>query len=654
MLAAAEAVHADVTLPKLIGDHMVLQRDTRLVVWGWAQPQEHIRIDFRGKRVTTRADRKGRWSATIGAFQAGGPYDMVVVGQNQIVLHDILIGDVWLASGQSNMEVSLGPDESGGWKGVNDSEREIAAAYFPDIRLFKVHRKIGLAPAADVDAGTWTPVTPASARGFSAVAYFFGRELHQRYHVPVGLIDSSWGGTVAEAWVSEGSLKQFPEFQPSIDSLKSIDEPAAIAEDQKYHKARSEWYERHGAEDRGRVDGVDLWAASDLAVTNWATIDEPQTKAEDSLKGFDGVVWLRKEVELPSEEAGKDIKLHLAYAYKDDTTFFNGQKLGESQGGGDKPKPTEYLVPGNRVRTGRNVIVVRLKGSDGFVGLFSDDLNKPQVAVGDRVISLAGKWLYQPGPDLYDLPAPSKYSKLKGDPNTATLLFNGMVAPLVSYMIRGVIWYQGESNAIDNRSAQYRTLFPALIKDWRRHWGYQFPFLFVQLAGWPPMPDGQEPGESPFAELREAQSMALALPATAMATAIDQPEDHPKDKQTVGHRLLLAAAKTVYGEDVVHSGPVFKSMQIEGNQIRIRFSSVGSGLQVRGKYGYARGFEIAGADGKFQWAQARQDGGEIVVLGTDLQRPVAVRYDWSNTPDGNLYNAEGLPALPFRTDEPMR
>ena len=638
---------SDVRLPQLVGDHMVLQRDSKTVIWGWGNPGEAVRIDFHGKRVTTRTDQKGRWSTSLGPFQAGGPFDMIVVGNNHLVLHDVLVGDVWLASGQSNMEAPVGRiEEWKDWKGVINADQELAGAHFPQIRLFKLHHKIALKPVQDVEAGQWTPVTPETVNGFSGVAYFFGRELHQRYHVPVGLIDSTWGGTVAEAWVSEGSLKRFPEFTPSIDSLKKIDEQAAIAEHQQYLEKKSEWYKQHGAEDRGRDDSGDLWAAPGLAATNWPTVDEPQAKALETLKGFDGATWFRKEFVMAAERAGKDATLHLSNAYKHDVTFFNGTKIGETAEG-DQPK--DYLVPGSLVKAGRNVVVIRLIGADGFVGLYGDT-DKLSLQTGDQTVSLAGKWSYQPGPDLDELPKPSAYSKLVSDPNTATVLFNGMIAPLVPYTIKGAIWYQGESNAIDNRSVQYRTLFPALIQDWRKQWGHEFPFLFVQLAGWPPITE--KPTESPFAELREAQNMTLSLPATGMASAVDQPDDHPRDKQTVGHRLVLTAAKVAYGENVIDSGPVFKSMQIEGNQIRIKFASLESGLRVHDKYGYARGFAVAGADGKFQWAQARQDGEDIVVSNASIQQPTAVRYDWMNTPDGNVYNAEGLPAIPFRTDAP--
>lgn len=400
---------------------------------------------------------------------------MTVSGKNTVVLHDVLVGDVWLASGQSNMEFPL--EGTGKWKtGVYNAETEISAANFPQVRLFQVHQRVGSAPAQDVDADGWVAATPETVGNFSAVAYLFGRELHQRYRIPVGLIEADWGGTVAEAWVSAAGLQSFPEFREPIDSVMRANEKTAAA------------------------------------------------------------------------DAGSK--------------------------------------PGN-------------------------------------------------------------------DPNRPTVLFNGMIDPLSHFRVKGVIWYQGEANAMDNRAAQYRKLFPALIEDWRGHWGYEVPFFFVQLAGYGH--NEAEPAEYSWAELREAQSMALALPATGMATAIDIGDEndiHPKDKQDVAHRLVLAAAHAVYADNVVDSGPTYQSMRIEGNHIRIKFSNIGSGLLIKDKYGYCRGFEIAAGNGKFRWAQAQKEGDDVVVFNDAVSKPVAVRYDWSNTPDGNVYNIEGLPAPPFRTDTP--
>ena len=454
---------ADVRLPRLVGDHMVLQRDAQLTVWGWAEPGEKIQIRFRSQHITARADARGQWAASLGPLVAGGPDDMTVSGKNTVVLHDVLVGDVWLASGQSNMEFPL--EGTGTWKtGVYDSEQEVSTANYPQVRLFHVHQKVGLRPAPDVEADGWVAATPGTVGNFSAVAYLFGREIHQRYRIPVGMIEADWGGTVAEAWMSEAGLKAFPEFRESIDTVADSNEVTT-------HSSRP------------------------------------------------------------------------------------------------------------------------------------------------------------------------------------TVLFNGMIHPLIHFRIKGVIWYQGEANAMDNRSAQYRKLFPALIEDWRTHWTYDVPFLFVQLAGYGH--NEAEPAEYSWADLREAQSMALFLPATGMATAIDigdENEIHPKDKQDVAHRLVLAAARVAYGDNVVYSGPTYQSMRIEGNRIRLEFSNIGSGLVIKDKYGYGRGFEIAAGDGRFRWAQAQRDGNSVVVFNDAVSQPVAVRYDWSNTPDGNVYNKEGLPALPFRTD----
>lgn len=640
---------AEVRLPRLISDHMVLQRDRKIVIWGWAAPGEPLRIDFHGKRTTARADRDGRWAAALGPFPAGGPYDMAITGRNKLMLRDLLIGDVWLASGQSNMQFPIKGSAQRWQAEVFDADKELAAAHFEQIRLFMVEHKTAFAPQQDLvsDAG-WRPVTPQTVGDFSAVAYFFGRDLQQRYHVPIGLIDSTWGGTVAEAWVSEASLRAFPEFREAIDTVNQAN--GAGAEIERYKQDKKEWYASHATEDRGRVDGKDLWAEASFDVSTWPTVNVPQMKAQEALKGFDGVVWFRKDIDIPAREAGKSLSVHLGTnAGATDTTYFNGEQIGDTQGWS---KPRDYQVPGNLVKSGRNVIVIRMTGSNGYVGMFdADGAEKMQVELEKTAIPVAGRWSYQPGPDLAALPAPSPSAKLSTSPNNPTLLFNGMVSPLTPFRLKGVIWYQGESNADDHRAAQYRTLFPALIQDWRARWGYPLPFLFVQLAGYGH--NKPEPADYSWADLREAQGMALSLPATGMATAVDLGDEndiHPRDKQDVAQRLALTAAKVAYSEDITYSGPTYQSMQVEGHEIRVRFSQLGSGLLIKDKYGYVRGFEIAAADSKFVWARARQDGQDILVFNEQVRQPVAVRYDWSNTPDGNVYNKEGLPALPFRTD----
>lgn len=639
---------ANIRLPEIYGSNMVFQRGEKIVLSGWADPGENIDIEFQGARVTIKADSHGEWLTFLGAYQAGGPYDLIVGGKNTVSLHNVLIGDVWLASGQSNMEFPV--KSNGEWKAsVNNADQEIASADFPKIRLFKVQKRTAFTRLKDLDGSSWCPVTPANVGEFSAVAYLFGKELHQRYGVPIGLIESSWGGTRAEAWMSEEALKRFPEFSECTDAVSHADDPVVVEDHNRYLKEVTEWYRQHGSEDRGLVDGKPVWADPSFDVTTWPTIHEPQKEPAEALKGFGKAVWFRREIALSEEQANKDLWVHLVRAGAADITYFNGEKIGEAAGW---QAPADYFVPRMLVRTGRNVIAVRITADNGNAGMSDHDFpDRINVEVGGVKIPLAGAWSYNAGPDLTALPRPSMLSKVLNNENACTVLFNGMINPVIHFRLKGVIWYQGESNA--DKPAQYRTLFLELIKDWRKHWGYDLPFLFVQIAGFGP--NKNDPAEYAWAELREAQAMALTLPHTGMATAVDvgvEDDVHPRDKQDVAHRLVIAAARVVYGENIIDSGPTYQSIQVEDNRARIRFSNVGSGIKIQDKYGYVRGFEIAGVDGKFVWAQALVDGSEILVSAEAVTHPVAVRYDWSNTPDGNVFNEEGLPATPFRTDAP--
>jgi sialate O-acetylesterase len=649
-LCIHHAAGAAVRLPAIIGDGMVLQRDSKISIWGLADPGEQVAIAFLGKSFKTKADGAGRWSVSLGPYPAGGPYEMAIVGKNSVRLKDILMGDVWLASGQSNMELAL---QGGYGLKVDNGDREIESANFPQIRLLSFQQKTAPRPEPDTTSEGWRAVTPETAAPFSAVAYFFGREIHQRYQVPIGLIQATWSGTPAEAWMSAAALQPFPEFAKSTNALAGIaDAPRVAYWD--YVRRRTAWYRAHAEEDRGRAGGRDIWANPNLDSGAWPTITLPQdfSACGKDFGGFAGTIWLRRTLTVPAEQLGKAVSLSLGLMAYDDVTYFNGQRVGAMQA---FLQPREYIVPANQVRAGENSIVVRLTGINvptfACTGVF-DPEEKMMARVGTVTVPLKGPWSYMPGPDLRDFPqADAAILAANPSPYAPTTLFNGMINPLRPMRIKGVIWYQGEANA--GRPAQYRKLFPALIGDWRKQWGYDFPFLFVQLAGFGP--NKTEPADYPWAELREAQSMALSVPGTGMANTIDignEHDIHPSDKQDVGHRLALAAAKVAYGEDVVSSGPTFQSALIENQRIRIRFSNIGSGLTIRDKYGYGRGFEIAGADGKYRWAQASLDGQDILVSSPEVVHPASVRYAWSNTPDGNVYNREGLPAVSFRTDQP--
>lgn len=502
---------AEVRLPAIFGDHMVLQQDSSLPVWGWAEPGETVTVSAAGQKATTVADKDGKWQVKLTPIPAATqPMELAVAGKNTITLQDVLIGDVWICAGQSNMEFPL--------SNTNTAATEIPAANFPQIRLFTVRKKIALEPQSDC-GGKWELCTPETAKAFSAVGYFFGKELHQTFGRPMGLIGSYWGGTNAEAWISPQGL----EFHVSL----------------KYY-----------------LDQVDNIR------TNFAQLKEKYEKET-----------------LPAWQKALDA--------------WNAK-------------------------------------------------NQPQ---GDPKANAARP--------------PSKPIDPTSDRNIPTALHHGMITPLIPYAIKGTLWYQGEGNC--GKAAEYRTLFPALIANWRKSWGQgDFPFLFVQLASYGTGSGGSFPG------VREAQLMALSQPKTAMAVAIDVGQFdniHPASKIDVGHRLALTAQHVAYGKDLVYSGPIYKSMKVEANKIRISFERLGSGLTIAAPpatqpgappatpAATLTGFTIAGADKAFVPAQATIEGDTVVASSDQVQRPVAVRYAWAGFPEVNLYNKELLPASPFRTDD---
>jgi sialate O-acetylesterase len=637
---AAPMAQATVRLPALVGSHMVLQRERPIPVWGWASPNEAVTISFRGKTYPAKPGADGRWQATLPAQPAGGPYSLTVKGQNTIELTDILVGDVWLASGQSNMEMPI-KDQPGGFSPVQNADQEIAGANFPNIRLFTVTKAVAYRPQADLSGTGWQVCSPATVGRFSAVAYFFGRDIYQQYKVPQGLISSNWGGTPAEAWVGAEGLRAFPEFQPRVQDFAQRTNNLA-ADQEVFNTQLRTFMQNIRAHDKGYLAGKQTWAAPGFDAHAWPQMTLPGLwESTPGLNNYNGIIWFRKDIDLPASAAGQPLTLALGQIDDADSTWFNGVKVGSTQG---YNQPRVYQVPGALVKAGRNVVAVRVEDTGGGGGIWGEPAAL-RLTYGGNTLSLAGPWQYQVGLDPKDLPVPP----FPGGPQMApTTLYNGMIAPVLPYAIKGVIWYQGETNA--DRAEQYRTLFPALIADWRTRWGYQFPFLFVQLANY--MAATPQPAESAWAELREAQARTLAVSHTGMATAIDIGEAgdiHPRNKQDVGHRLALAAHQVAYGDkSVVYSGPTYAGMTVAKNTVRLKFDHRGTGLVSKGAA--LRGFAVAGADHTFHWATAQVQGNEVVVQSEQVPNPVAVRYDWADNSDGNLYNKEGLPALPFRTD----
>jgi sialate O-acetylesterase len=556
---------------------------------------------------------------------------MTISAENTVTISDVLVGEVWVCSGQSNMERQLGLRE--GQKPIVNWEQEVAAANHPQIRQFYVPQKSALTPVATVE-GQWVVCSPATVADFTAVGYFFGRDLLQARHVPVGLIHSSWGGTPAESWTSLDTLRTLPDFVGPVAEVRHVVEEIKNGT---YNYARdlAAWLR---ANDPGSIEGS-LWSAPRFDTGTWKPMELPVFWEKAGLPDFDGVVWFRRAFDLPASWAGTDAELHLGAIDDDDTTWVNGVEVGATNGW---TIPRVYRVSAGVLRPGHNVIAVRVLDTGGGGGLYGGgDIMRLVPASGHDLppISLAGAWLYRASAQLGPVPYPP--SDYTNSPMAPSGLYNGMIVPLQPYAIRGVVWYQGENNV--GREKQYRTLFPAMIANWRRAWGEgDFPFLFVQIA----------PFKGMTPEIREAQLLAWQhTPNTAMAVTIDcgdADDIHPAHKQAVGARLALAARALAYGESLEYSGPVFKSMQLTGSRAILSFTHLGGALAA--KDGPLTGFTIAGADKVFHPAAAEIKDDTVVASSPEVAQPVAVRYGWANVPEGNFFNAASLPASPFRTD----
>jgi len=646
MADTSRPAHAAFRLPALFGDHMVVQRDRPIPVWGWDRPGQTVTVTFDGRSRHTTCDADGRWRVQLPAHRAGASFDLVVDGSQSVRLRNVAVGEVWFCAGQSNMEWPV--------KWSSDAARELDRADHPAIRLFTLPKRCAVAPQVDTP-GTWHPCTPASVASFSAVAYAFGRDLQRRLELPVGLITAAWSGTGIDAWSSREALLDEPlrhaMMTTFVNSLQDYD--AALAD---YHTRFRAWQDAHLPSDPGNTGYAAGWAdpASDTA--DWPVMQTPCTWQSAGLT-FNGVVWFRRAVDIPPAWAGRDLVLSPGICDDYDTTYFDNVPVGAT--GRETPRtwqvPRRYTVPGTRVKAGRHVIAIRILdhlGGGGLTGPADRMFLAPAGAPDTERIELTGGWRYRVEHTFGTVRAPGSPMPPPDpeNPNAPAALFNGMVAPVIPFGIRGVIWYQGEANAPE--AWTYRTLFPNLIGDWRAKWKQgDFPFLFVQLANHQARRD--QPVDSQWAELREAQRVTLQVPHTAMAVAIDigEADDvHPKNKREVGRRLAQAALAHAYGHtDVVPSGPLYRSHRIADGAIRIGFDGLGGGLVCKGDA--LTGFAIAGEDRRFVWAEAEIVGDVVVISSPAVPRPAAVRYAWADNPACALYNRAGLPASPFRTDD---
>ena len=626
------AAQAQLRLPKLVSDGMILQRDAALTIWGWDKPGAKITVRFKDKTYRATTDKDGKWQLPMPPMPSGGPFVMDVTGSSRLTIRDILIGDVWFCSGQSNMVHQLNIHD------VTYAD-EIRTANYPQIRQFLVPTGTNLqGPQRELPSGQWKAAVGEAVRPFSAVAYFFAKKIHQKYNVPVGIINASVGGTPIEAWMSEEGLTVFPTLQATVDQNKDTSYVNGLAR-------------RQAAMPRPQPP-VDLGTSGDtkwydVAYTpkDWHPINVPGYWEDQGIKDLNGVVWYRKEINVPASMTGKPARVFLGRIIDADELYINGKSVGRTT---YQYPQRRYQLPPDVLKAGRNVFVVRVTNTGGKGGFVPD---KPYcVFAGTDTVDLKGTWQYKVGTAFKPATGGGFGGGIAAQ-NQPSALYNAMVAPEVGYAIRGFCWYQGESNA--GRAQEYATLLPALINDWRTRWRQStLPFLYVQLPGF--MDYNYLPTESSWAVLREAQLKALSVPNTAMAVAIDLGEwndIHPDNKKDVGERLALAAFKTAYRENVVSSGPLYRSAAVEGNKVVVSFTNEGGGLVTND--GEAPGeFAIAGSDKKFVWANARIEGGKVAVWSDDVAAPQYVRYAWADNPvNPNLCNKEGLPASPFRTDQ---
>jgi len=630
LIASVPVARAAIRLPQILSSNMVIQRDQPVKIWGWADKGEKVTLLFNGQKASARAAQDGTWSVQFEPMEAGGPYDLIIKGDNEIVLENILVGDVWICSGQSNMEFEV-------YK-LLDAEQEIANANYPDIRLFNVPQNVQFSPAEDIPEESWHVCSPESVGDFSAVGYFFGRTLYREIGVPIGLIGSNWGGTRVETWMSKETMHTDNELYNEFIELEGVDEEAMQKKDAEVSKAVRQKYGPTGS---GIVNGKPVWADPGLDVSDWNIMELPCLWEDSELPGVDGVVWFRKDVELKGPEVDKEIILMLGPIDDSDQTWIKGRLVGETIQKYNDPRI--YKIPPGELKEGLNSIVVRVDDTGGGGGIWGDP-SEMKLVTQDRTIDLSGPWQFRVSEEGF-----RQVSTIFNPNRYPSLLYNGMIHPIIRFAARGVIWYQGEANV--DQAESYGVRFPAMIEDWRRAWNNpDLGFYFVQLANF--MAPDDQPSESNWAELREAQMKALSLPETGMAVIIDigEADDiHPKNKQDVGYRLALPALHFTYHKDLEYSGPIFKSLSVSGDTVLLEFDHIGNGLIADDRYGYLKGFALAGKDGVFRWAKAWIDGNRVAVCSDEVHDPIKVRYGWGNNPDDvNLYNSEGLPASPFR------
>lgn len=618
--------NANVKMPLLFSDGMVLQRNKAIPVWGFADANEKVEIHFNKQIKKTLADKNGKWTVNLDAEKAGGPFELIIIGKNKITIKDVLVGEVWICSGQSNMEFQV-------VKTIN-AEKEMNDADYPMIRHFGVAQDLSGKPKDDLKAGKWEVSNKNTVGNFTAVGFYFARKLYAELKIPIGIINTSWGGTNVETWTSREAFEKSAEFKNMIADVPvmNIDSISVL-----YAKRMKERIEK--------IQGTAVSTTNENTFkdfsfddASWGELHTPSIWENQPLGDLDGVVWMRKTITLSAEDIKNKATLSLAKIDDEDITYVNGIEVGKNT---IYDVRRIYDVPQGILKEGKNVIAVRIVDNTGGGGIYgeADDL---KLTIGSKVMPLDGKWKFRVIVVKTSL-SPNSYP---------SLLYNAMVNPLVPYAIEGVLWYQGEANVW--RAQQYKKAFPLMITDWRTKFKQgDFPFYFVQLSTFDETGGNSKKG-SRWAELREAQSETLKLKNTGMAVTTDignAKDIHPTNKQDVGLRLAAIALNNIYGKKQIFSGPTYKSQEIKGNQIILTFDNAGAGLTSGDNSENVKGFEIAGADKIFHSAKAIIKDNKIIVSSDQVQNPVAVHYGWADDDTQiNLYNKEKFPASPFRTD----
>ncbi len=623
-------VIAQLKLPQFVSDGMVLQRDAKVNIWGWAHPKDSVYVTFPDTIYHTQACADGKWTVQLKEYEAGDPIQISIETiDSTIIIKNILFGDVWICSGQSNMELPIK-------RVLPLYKEEVSHASNSKIRYFEVPKTYNFKETqTDFGGGKWEEVTPETILSFSALAYFFANDLFKKYNVPIGLINTSLGGSPIEAWMSEETLQHFPIH---YDEMQRFKNDQLIQEIESRDQERSKkWYEELYEKDKG-LSSSTPWYSSDVEKDDWETFQVPGYWANSATGAKNGVAWFQKDFYIPDNLQGHEAKLNMGRIVDSDQIYINGKLVGST---GYQYPPRWYDVPDGVLKAGENSIVVRIVNESGYGGFV---LEKPyEITIGDHTIDLKGDWHWKMGAEMEPLPSQTFVRWKPGG------LYNAMIVPLLNLSMKGVIWYQGESNI--SRAQEYYDLFPAMIKSWREEWHQgDFPFLYVQLAN---LNEAcSDPCESNMAQLRDAQTSVLKLTNTAMAVAYDIGEwndIHPLNKKDVGIRLSLAAQKVAYNDDVVYSGPQLSNYQVKKGKVHLKFNYAEQGLMTKGDS--LGGFAIAGVDGKYVWADAIIKNGEVIVWSHSVSNPKKIRYGWADNPDkANLYNKSGLPAIPFSID----